>query len=121
MATAIGGVRIGLAGLATAMVMIGYVATQPATVAAQACHERHEAAPIDEDGTECPGNPTIWKSHSFRRFWRRLLHRDRGSRTGTDARPRELPASRWSAGDVDVYLQFRRLYPRLLERRAAAV
>lgn len=65
MVRAMGGVRVGLVGLAAAVMMVGYVGAQPEAVAAQACRERHEAAPIDEDGTECPGNPTVWKSRGF--------------------------------------------------------
>ncbi|MFN8637445.1 MAG: hypothetical protein U0893_26640 [Chloroflexota bacterium] len=60
-----GKARIGLAGAAAAVLMIGYGAMQPTTAAAQGCHERYQAAPIDEAGTECPGNPTVWKSHTY--------------------------------------------------------
>ena len=60
-----GKARIELAGAAAAVLMIGYGAMQPTTAAAQACHERYEGAPINESGTECPGNPTVWKSHTF--------------------------------------------------------
>jgi hypothetical protein len=36
-----------------------------ATATAPACYERYVAAPINEKGIECPGNPAIWKSYTF--------------------------------------------------------
>ena len=33
--------------------------------AAAACSERFIGAPIAESGIECPGTPTVWKSHTF--------------------------------------------------------
>jgi hypothetical protein len=60
-----GKARIGLAAIAAAAAVTGYVATQPTEAAAVQCYERYVAAPVNERGIECPGNPAIWKSYTF--------------------------------------------------------
>jgi hypothetical protein len=61
--------RVGLivAALVTATAGGLFVAQAPTAEAAvaPACYERYIAAPINEKGIECPGNPSIWKSYTF--------------------------------------------------------
>ncbi len=61
-------VRIGLAAVAAlAATTAGLAAAQaqaPVAEAAQ-CYERFVSAPINEQGIQCPGDPTIWKSFTF--------------------------------------------------------
>ncbi|MCC6177067.1 MAG: hypothetical protein IT305_17295 [Chloroflexi bacterium] len=58
--------RIGLAATTMGMATLGATAFMTAAPAeAAACHERYIAAPIDEKGIECPGNPAVWKSYTF--------------------------------------------------------
>lgn len=58
------GGAVGLIAMATTSgaVMLG---TPTTTVEAAQCYERYVAAPINEKGIQCPGDPTVWKSYTF--------------------------------------------------------
>ncbi len=61
-------VRIGLVAVAAlATTATGLFAAQTSAPAAEAaqCYERFVAAPVNERGIQCPGEPAIWKSYTF--------------------------------------------------------
>lgn len=60
-----GKARIGLAALVAASALTGAAVLLPTTADAAQCYERYVAAPINERGIQCPGNPAIWKSYTF--------------------------------------------------------
>jgi hypothetical protein len=59
-------VRTGLVAVtAVAAVSAGLLVTQAPAAAAAECFERYVAAPINEPGIQCPGDPAVWKSYTF--------------------------------------------------------
>ena len=57
--------RLGLAAIAAAATLTGYVATRPTAAGAVECYEQYVAAEINEYRIECPGNPAVWKSYTY--------------------------------------------------------
>jgi hypothetical protein len=58
------GGAVGLIALATTAGAVT-VGIPPTTAEAAQCYERYVAAPINERGIQCPGNPSVWKSYTF--------------------------------------------------------